>query len=109
MNQFVQRVVNYVANELFVKGLANSKTFQKFAVHTDRHIQKFKKDGVEQLNNHVDELHKEITKAAYSTSTKAAAGGKGGVMQPPQKPLEGIPGFFSALGKVIRRDLGLDK
>lgn len=65
---------------------------------------------MEQLNNHVDELHKEITKAAYSTSTKAAGGGgKGGVMQPPQKPLEGIPGFFSALGKVIRRDLGLDK
>mmetsp|Transcript_12309 Transcript_12309/g.18882 ORF Transcript_12309/g.18882 Transcript_12309/m.18882 type:complete len:111 (+) Transcript_12309:162-494(+) len=110
MNQFVQRVVNYVANELFVKGLANSKTFQKFAVHTDRHIQKFKKEGVEHLNSHVDELHKEITKAAYSTSTKAAAGSKGGgVMQPPQKPLEGIPGFFRALGKVIRRDLGLDK
>ena len=114
MNQFVQRVVNYIANELFIKGLAESKTFQKFAVHTDRHIQRIKKDGVEQLNNHVDELHKEITKAAYSTSTKStsAAGGTaagGGVLQPPKKPLEGIPGFFSALGKVIRRDLGLDK
>ena len=112
MNQFVQRVVNYIANELFIKGLAESKTFQKFAVHTDRHIQKFKKDGVEQLNNHVDELHKEITKAAYSTSAKSTtAGGSkgGGMLQPPQKPLEGIPGFFSALGKVIRRDLGLDK
>ena len=54
MNQFVQRVVNYVANELFIKGLAESKTFQRFAVHTDRHIQKFNKDGVEQLNSHVD-------------------------------------------------------
>ena len=115
MNQFVQRVVNYIANELFIKGLAESKTFQKFAVHTDRHIQRIKKDGVEQLNNHVDELHKEITKAAYSTSTKsttsaaARGSGGGGVLQPPKKPLEGIPGFFSALGKVIRRDLGLDK
>jgi hypothetical protein len=110
MNQFVQRVVNYIANELFIKGLAESKTFQRFAVHTDRHIQKFKKDGVEQLNSKVDELHKEITKAAYSTSTKSSgSGGGGSVLQPPQKPMEGIPGFFNALGRVIRRDLGIDK
>lgn len=112
MNQFVQRVVNYIANELFIKGLAESKTFQRFAVHTDRHITKFKKDGVEHLNSHVDELHKEITKAAYSTSAKSSGGGGGGgggVLQPPQKPLEGISGFFNALGKVIRRDLGMDK
>jgi hypothetical protein len=111
MNQFVQRVVNYIANELFIKGLAESKTFQRFAVHTDRHIQKFKKDGVEHLNSKVDELHKEITKAAYSTSAKSSgSGGAGGsVLQPPQKPMEGIPGFFNALGRVIRRDLGIDK
>ena len=109
MNQFVQRVVNYIANELFIKGLAESKTFQRFAVHTDRHIQKFKKEGVEQLNSHVDDLHKEMTKAAYSTTTKTAAGEGSKVLQPPKKPMEGIPGFFSALGKVIRRDLGLDK
>ena len=114
MNQFVQRVVNYIANELFIKGLAESKTFQRFAVHTDRHIQKIKKDGVEHLNSQFDELHKQATKAAYSTSTKASSssgsgGGGGGVLQPPKKPMEGIPGFFSALGKVIRRDLGLDK
>lgn len=110
MNQFVQRVVNYIANELFIKGLAESKTFQKFAVHTDRHIQKIKKDGVEHLNSRVDDLHKEITKAAYSTASKASSGSGGGkVLQPPQKPLEGIPGFFRALGKVIRRDLGMDK
>ena len=111
--QFIQRVVNWIANELFIKGLAESKTFQRFAVHTDKHIQKFKKDGVEQLNSQFDELHKQATKAAYSTTSSSAtsAGGSGGkgVIQPPKKPMEGIPGFFSALGKVIRRDLGLDK
>ena len=111
--QFIQRVVNWIANELFIKGLAESKTFQRFAVHTDKHIQKFKKDGVEQLNSQFDELHKQATKAAYSTtSSSASAGGSSGgkgVLQPPTKPMEGIPGFFSALGKVIRRDLGLDK
>ena len=112
--QFIQRVVNWIANELFIKGLAESKTFQRFAVHTDKHVQKFKKDGVEQLNSQFDELHKQATKAAYSTTSSSAtsAGGSGGgkgVLQPPKKPMEGIPGFISALGKVIRRDLGLDK
>jgi S-methylmethionine-dependent homocysteine/selenocysteine methylase len=136
MNQFVQRVANYIANvsvlfhgelkrcililnccnqshqqEIFIKGLANSKTFQRFAVHTDRHIQKIKKEGVETLNSHMDEFHKQATKAAYSTSTKegASAAGGGGNMVPPTKPMEGVAGFFSALGKVIRRDLGMRK
>jgi hypothetical protein len=108
--QFIQRVVNWIANELFIKGLAESKTFQRFAVHTDKHIQKFKKDGVEQLNSQFDELHKQATKAAYSTTSSSAtstggSGGGKGVIQPPKKPMEGIPGFFSALAKVIRRDL----
>ncbi len=83
-------------------------------MHTDRHIQKYKKEGAEQLNNHIDELHKQATRAAYSTSASnsasAAGGGSaGGTLKPPVKPMEGIPGFFSALGKVIRRDLGIDK
>ncbi|KAL3790895.1 hypothetical protein ACHAWO_010892 [Cyclotella atomus] len=111
MNQFIQRIANHIANEIFIKGLANSKTFQKFAVHTDRHITKLKKEGVETLNTHIDELHKQATKAAFSTSTKggAAAGNNGAGMVPPTKPLEGVAGFFSALGKVIRRDLGMGK
>lgn len=147
MNQFVQRVANYIANvsppevsrsflvpsmhrcdtplcsltisfrrctsfkqEIFIKGLANSKTFQKFAVHTDRHITKIKKEGMETLNTHVDELHKQATKAAFSTSSNSSGGtsSKGSTLMPPTKPLSGISGFFSALGKVIRRDLGIE-
>eukprot|EP00804_Cyclotella_cryptica_P002158 CCRYP_006574-RA/>CCRYP_006574-RA protein AED:0.07 eAED:0.07 QI:202/1/1/1/1/1/2/472/111 len=111
MNQFVQRVANYIANEIFIKGLANSKTFQRFAVHTDRHIQKIKTEGIETLNTQMDELHKQATKAAFSTSARDGVSGSGGAtgMLPPKKPLEGVAGFFSALGKVIRRDLGIDK
>jgi len=32
-----------IQQEVFIKGLAESKTFQRVAVHTDRHIQKYKK------------------------------------------------------------------
>ena len=62
----------------------------------------------------MDELHKQATKAAFSTSTNAssasgaAVGGGGEALKPPTKPLSGVPGFFSALGRVIRRDLGID-
>ncbi|KAL3784910.1 hypothetical protein ACHAW5_006232 [Stephanodiscus triporus] len=108
--------------ELLVKGLAESKTFQRMAVHADRHVQKFKKEGLEHVNVQMDELHKRATRAAYSTSSArnfassssssssragGGVGGGGGALEPPQRPLGGILGFFSALGKVIRRDLGI--
>jgi len=104
--------IQSITQEIFIKGLANSKTFQKFAVHTDRHLNKIKKEGVETLNTHIDEIHKQATKAAFSTSAKessSGATGSGGKVMPPTKPLEGVAGFFSALGKVIRRDLGMGK
>lgn len=113
MNQFIQRVANWIGNELFIKGLAESKTFQRFAVHTDRHVQKFKKEGFEHVNAQVDELHKQATRAAYSTTSanasSATSSGGGGALRPPQRPMEGAGGFFSALGRVVRRDLGIDK
>eukprot|EP00578_Thalassiosira_sp_NH16_P000076 CAMPEP_0181130230 /NCGR_PEP_ID=MMETSP1071-20121207/29750_1 /TAXON_ID=35127 /ORGANISM="Thalassiosira sp., Strain NH16" /LENGTH=162 /DNA_ID=CAMNT_0023216281 /DNA_START=88 /DNA_END=577 /DNA_ORIENTATION=- len=160
MNQFVQRIANWMANEIFIKGLAESKTFQRFAVRTDRHVRKYKEEGFEHVNAQIDvppgnihqgtrgienlptlrgpdrstrtedkeegfehvnaqidELHKQATRAAYSTSaggggsaSNTASGGAGGnALRAPQKPLGGISGFFGALGRVIRRDLGIDK
>eukprot|EP01083_Nonionella_stella_P013857 38993_1 len=113
MNQFIQRVANYLANEVFIKGLAESKTFQRFAVHTDRHVQKYKQEGLEHVNAQMDELHKHATQAAYSASTRSAStsagGGNHNILKPPVRPPEGVAGFFSALGRVIRRDLGIDK
>ena len=95
--------------EVFIKGLAESKTFQRVAVHTDRHIQKYKQEGMEGINNHIDELHKHATRAAYSTTSSSNSANKGASsgLKVPQKPMEGIPGFFNALGKIIRRDLGM--
>jgi hypothetical protein len=128
------------AQELFIKGLAESKTFQRFAVHTDRHIRQYKKDGLEQfcrsaclpLHQYLDELHKQATttmrassssSSSFSTSNSttnvgnnaasfsrgAGAGGGGGdeLLKPPQRPLHGVLGFFSAFARVIRRDLGM--
>ena len=34
MNQFINRVVGWVANEIIVKGLAENAAFQRFAVRT---------------------------------------------------------------------------
>ena len=56
MNQFVQRVVNYVANEVIIKGLANSRTFQSFAVRTNKQYEDFAKQGTEQLNKALEEM-----------------------------------------------------
>ncbi len=113
--------------ELFIKGLAESKTFQRFALHTDKHIQKYKREGLEQVNAHLDELHKQATTTMRSASSSTSsttttnfsnnassytrgAGVSGGgdtMLKPPQKPLQGVAGFFSALTRVIQRDLGM--
>jgi len=94
--QFIQRVVNYLANEVIIKGLANSKTFQKFAVRTDASIREVHKTGTETLNKTLEE-----TLAAAATQ-QAKAGAAAG---PPPKPLTGFPGFVAAFFKEIRKDL----
>ena len=101
MNQFIQRVANYVANEVIIKGLANSKTFQKFAVRTDQQLKDVQKMGSEQINKTVEELSKSASSAA---AADAAGGGGGG---PPRPPLRGFPGFVSCFFKEIRKDMGM--
>jgi hypothetical protein len=95
MNQFVQRVVHYVANEILIKGLANSKTFQRFAVKTDQSLRK----GTEQLNQTMEELTKQQQQQLFRTGSSAAR-------QPPSKPQMGFTGFVSAFFKEIRKDFG---
>ena len=82
-----------------IKGLANSKTFQRIAVRTDNHIQNLKRQSNESINATLDEVHKTATKTAFSTTTTQSTGGG-----PPQPPPTGISGFFQALGKVIQKD-----
>lgn len=99
MNQFIQRVANYVANEVIIKGLANSKTFQKFAVRTDQQLKDVQKMGSEQINKTFEELSKSATTGAAAAAAAEAAGG------PPRPPLRGFPGFVSCFFKEIRKDI----
>jgi hypothetical protein len=102
MNQFFQRVANYVANEVIIKGLANSRTFQRFAVRTNKQYEDFTKQGADQLNETLEELAKQQAGAVHQNAAKPAASQ---VVGPPQPPLRGIPGFFVAFGKEIRKDV----
>eukprot|EP00558_Chaetoceros_sp_UNC1202_P004065 CAMPEP_0197243438 /NCGR_PEP_ID=MMETSP1429-20130617/8889_1 /TAXON_ID=49237 /ORGANISM="Chaetoceros sp., Strain UNC1202" /LENGTH=111 /DNA_ID=CAMNT_0042703663 /DNA_START=57 /DNA_END=392 /DNA_ORIENTATION=+ len=111
MNQFIQRVANYIANELFIKGLSNSKTFQKFAVRTDAHLKQMRESGHESIHSKLDDLHKAATEAAYSTGTKTNVSGAGYHTNnaPPIPPKGGFAGFVEAFGKEVRKDLGIGK
>ena len=87
MNQFVQRVVSYVVNEVIITGLANSKLFQRFAVSTDASLKKY----TETLNKTLEQL------AQQETSTASR----------PVLPRTGFTRFVSAFAKEIRKDLGM--
>jgi len=60
MSQFFFRVANYLANELIVKGLANNKSFQRFALRTSQNVEKFKTGGLE----HGDKVVYHVVKKA---------------------------------------------
>ena len=100
MNQFVQRVANYVANEIIIKGLANSKTFQKFAVRTNKQYNDTVKQGAETINKTMDDM---ATQQAGMSASQAA--GTATASGPPKPPLRGIPGFFVAFGKEVKKDI----
>lgn len=97
MNQFIQKVANYIGNEVIIKGLANSRTFQRFAVRTDASIKEMHKTSSDSLNKTFDEFTGEQIRNAASQAG------------PPQPPLRGFPGFVSAFFKEIRSDLGMGK
>ena len=97
-NQFIQRIINHVANEIVIKGLANSRTFQRFAVRTDRAYQDYSKQGVETIEKMAQEASKVASEATQEIGKRAAG-------EPPQRPLTGIPGFFSAFAKEVRKDI----
>ncbi|CAM9800319.1 unnamed protein product [Chrysoparadoxa australica] len=40
MSGFISRIIHYVAGEVVTKGLAENRTFQRFAVKTQGHLQK---------------------------------------------------------------------
>jgi hypothetical protein len=101
MNQFVQRLANYVANEVIIKGLANSRTFQRFAVRTNKQYNDLSKQGTEQLSKTLEEMAKEQAATTGGKTTVASSS----MSAPPQPPLRGIPGFFTAFFKEVRKDI----
>ena len=104
--QFIARVVNYVANEIIVKGLANSRTFQKFAVRTNQQYEELNRHGTEKIAKTLEEMAKSQSGAAATAAGADGAASAGGALRPPQRPLRGIPGFFLAFAKEVRKDLG---
>ena len=71
------------------------------------------------MNEALDDLHKNATETMYRSQGEArasgyAAGGSSGsagsrAAVPPTPPLRGFGGFISAVGKEIRKDLGLGR
>jgi hypothetical protein len=96
MNQFVQRLANWLANEVIVKGLAESRTFQRMALKTHTTVEDVKQKSTQQMESTLEELAK-VT-AENGASGSAAKG-------PPQPPLRGVPGFFVAFAKEVRKDI----
>jgi hypothetical protein len=106
---FIARVVNYVANEIIVKGLSNSRTFQKFAVRTNKQYEELNKSGTDRISKTFEDIVKQQAAAegsgAAATDAATNAAKNNNLLQPPQRPLRGIPGFFVAFGKEVRKDI----
>ena len=76
-NPFVQRVANWLAQEVVVKGLAENKAFQRFALRTDHKLKEF----TEKVD--VSKVTEKVAKAAESVSATVAR-----EMQATPKPRE---------------------
>jgi len=83
----LQRILNYLANEIIVRQLSQNRAFQNFALRT---AEFFTGQGA-----------KAIDKAAIAS--KAAAKPKPSIAPPPG------PSFMSSLWKEIEKDMGLGK
>lgn len=105
-NQFIQRLVNYVANEIIIKGLANSRTFQRFAVRTNKQYEDMTKQGMEHIQKATAEsASTTTTTASASAGTSSASAQSTTLLSKPSPPLRGIPGFVAAFFKEIRKDI----
>jgi hypothetical protein len=82
--------------EVLIKGLAESRTFQRFAVRTQASVEEAKKAGTEIMAKGIESL---------TAEEMIAVNNKG----PPRPPQRGVPGFFIAFGKEIRKDMGMGK
>ncbi|KAL1816978.1 hypothetical protein ACET3Z_019552 [Daucus carota] len=59
----LHRAISYVINQFVVEGLANSRTFQRFAVRTEKQLQELSEKAVEKRRE-VVEMMKDISKGS---------------------------------------------
>lgn len=69
-------------------------------MRTQSNLDEAKKAGTEYMSKSIEQLEKMT--AEEIAAANAAAG-------PPQPPLRGVPGFLSAFGKEVRKDVGMGK
>ncbi|CAI5988447.1 unnamed protein product [Closterium sp. NIES-64] len=74
---WLQRVIQYVANELIVDRLANSPTFQRFAVRSNKKLQELAQKGRSQIRVAQRQSLMEQVKE-FSEQLKQGAAGSGG-------------------------------
>ncbi|CAM9906644.1 unnamed protein product [Sphacelaria rigidula] len=99
MAQFLIRLVNYFASELITKRLANSRSFQRFAVKTHDKVQAAK--GIMEDPAQARQALKEAEKAmreVTSNTTTAAQEGSGSITSSFER-------FKRALREEVERDL----
>ncbi|MED6195084.1 hypothetical protein PIB30_034628 [Stylosanthes scabra] len=53
---FMHRVLSYVVNEVVVNGLANSPTFQRFAVRTSKQIENISKQAFQKRQELAEQI-----------------------------------------------------
>ncbi|KAL8152598.1 hypothetical protein V2J09_010358 [Rumex salicifolius] len=77
---FLHRVITYVANELVVNGLANSPSFQRFAVRTSRKIEdiskmaaKTKQEVSEKVKDATSDMHEHKLNCSHPMRNKPAS------------------------------------
>jgi hypothetical protein len=99
MSQFIQRLATYLTNEVLIQGLANSKTFQRFAVQTNTSITRLKKTGTQTIQQTIDKY--------ASTSSATASNSASRIPPAPHPPRRGFVGFVSAFVKEVQSDLGI--
>lgn len=94
--------------EVLIKGLANSRTFQRFALRTHENIQALKKDqvrNIETLKEQVDTVLDEAARGAATAGSASAKQNASGNVRP-VPPIGGVVGFFRAFAREVKKDFG---
>ena len=70
---FVNRLFSYVFNELMVNALANSRTFQRFAVKSDALMKEAAATDAAEMARRAQQAAQDLSRSVFEQST----GGKG--------------------------------